>query len=226
MISIQCVAVCYQNFFSFEYSSIAYNLPEKIKFECKLEGFDDRLPETLSGGQKQRATLARSLAAKPEIFLLDEPFSALNDDLKYSLNQELNQIVTANKIVALKITHDLHEAINFADSILYLDKGLNFKFNTSDLDHLIAPAQVVEYFMLGILTSDQSAYFPLHSFNETNGDSVFPCQILTSIKRGDLYEYTLHFNTQRFKYFSKIKYETTLTLYANNHQKIMTLTAD
>jgi len=195
---------------------------ERLK-EVKLEDLADRMPDTLSGGQKQRATLARSLAAKPEVLLLDEPFSALNDELKYSLNHELNKLVKNNNIIALKITHDLYEALNFADSILYLDKGVNFKFNTADIDHLIAPAEVIEYFMLGVLTIDKSAYFPLHSLNEIKGEHSFNCEIITKMKRGGLYEYSLKTSDQNFKYFSEVDYKKSLTLYANNEQKIMTL---
>lgn len=191
--------------------------------EVKLEEFVDRMPDTLSGGQKQRATLARSLAAKPEVLLLDEPFSALNDELKYSLNQELLQLVRDNNIIALKITHDLYEALNFADNILYLDDNLDFKFKPTDLDHLIAPAEVIEYFMLGILTEDKSAYFPLQTLNEKKGKIVFDCEIITKMKRGGFYEYSLKINGQHFKFFSEIDYKKSLKLYANDQEKIMTL---
>lgn len=197
-------------------------IAEKLK-EVKLEGFEDRFPETLSGGQKQRATLARSIAAKPKILLLDEPFSALNEDLKYKLNNELGDIVRENNIIALKITHDIFEALNFSDNILYLGDGLNFLFKTSQLDKLIAPAEVVDYMNLGLLSFDKSCYFPLDKLNEKTGKISFECEILTVIKRGGLIEHTLSHSDQIFKYFSKNEYKNTMNLFVNNRDKISTL---
>ncbi len=195
---------------------------EKLQ-EVNLQGFGDRLPETLSGGQNQRATLARSLAAKPEILLLDEPFSALNEELKYNLNRELAEIIKANDIIALKITHDLYEATNFSDKILYIDDGKSFLFKTSNLETLSAPAMVIEYFMLGILAADKKAYVPIGALNEDDGELSFDCQILSALKQGGIYEYTLLHNEQRFKYFSHRAHENKITLHSNHQNKISTL---
>lgn len=191
--------------------------------EVNLAGFEDRYPETLSGGQKQRATLARSLAANPQILLLDEPFSALHEDLKYKLNQELIEIIKRNNIIALKITHDLYEAINFSDTILYLDNGMSFMFDTSEASNLNAPAEVVDYFKLGILSPDKKSYFPISTINENGGEVSFICEIISSINRGGIFEYVLSFDNQKFKYFSYNAYTKTVKLYVENHCKIETL---
>lgn len=188
--------------------------------EVNLSGYADRYPDTLSGGQKQRATLARSLAASPKILLLDEPFSALNEELKYRLNQELLEIIKRNNIIALKITHDLYEAVNFSDKILYLGDDQAVHFNRSDMEQLKAPPEVIRYFQLGLITEQDGAYFPIASLNEEAGECSFPCKILSSVKRGQITEYTLDYKEQKLKYFSQNDHEDMLTLYANEQDKI------
>ena len=194
--------------------------------EVNLTGFEDRYPNTLSGGQKQRATLARSLAANPQILLLDEPFSALNEDLKYRLNQELTELIKRNNIIALKITHDLYEAVNFSDKVLYVGKGMNFMFDASELNTLLAPAEVVDYFKLGILEEDKKSYYPINIINENTGEISFNCQIISSINRGGVFEYNLSYDGQKFKYFSHNAYENSVKLYAKNRDKIKILLSD
>jgi ABC-type Fe3+/spermidine/putrescine transport system ATPase subunit len=189
--------------------------------EVNLSGYGDRYPETLSGGQKQRATLARSLAASPKILLLDEPFSALNEDLKYNLNLELREIIKRNNIIALKITHDLHEAINFSDKILYLGDKLNIHFKRSELENLNATPEVIDYFQLGPLTENNNAYYPMARLHEDTMDVAITFKILSSLKRGQVNEYTLSHNDQRLKYFSKNNHQDEITLYTCEDNKII-----
>ncbi|MDG1996709.1 MAG: ATP-binding cassette domain-containing protein, partial [Emcibacteraceae bacterium] len=185
-----------------------------------LEGFEDRYPESLSGGQKQRATLARSLAAKPKIMLLDEPFSALNEELKQNLNSELIEIIKAHNIIALKITHDTGEALNFSDKVVFLDGNLQFHFPNDHLEKLSAPASVIDYFQLGILSDDQFSYFPVSILKETAKEMSMICKIISKISRGHITEYTLAYNNQRFKYFSDQQFDGKITLYADPKEKI------
>jgi ABC-type Fe3+/spermidine/putrescine transport system ATPase subunit len=198
-------------------------IEKKLK-EVNLEGFENRYPATLSGGQKQRATLARSLAAKPKILLLDEPFSALNKELKNTLNIELKEIVKSNGIIALKITHDIDEALNFSNNILYLGEKQNFKFKNINLDKLIAPAQVIYYFQLGILNDDKKSYYPLASLKEeeTEDDVSFECKIITSISRGKITEYTLQYQTQKFKFYGDKSNDKQIILHACEEDRVST----
>jgi ABC-type nitrate/sulfonate/bicarbonate transport system ATPase subunit len=196
-----------------------YYIQQRLK-EVNLEGFEDRYPENLSGGQKQRATLARSLAAKPKIMLLDEPFSALNEELKQDLNAELIEIIKKHGIIALKITHDTSEALNFSNKILFLDESLQFHFNNDHLDELIAPAAVIDYFQLGILSDDQLSYFPVSRLKENAMETSMTCKIISQISRGQITEYTLAHNHQRFKYFSDQQFDGQIILYADPNEKI------
>lgn len=88
-----------------------------------LEGYGERSVTQLSGGQAQRVALARSLAPNPQVMLLDEPFSALDRDLRERLAVEVREILRANKTAALHVTHDLTEAATIADRIVEVHSG-------------------------------------------------------------------------------------------------------
>ncbi len=85
-----------------------------------LDGLEKRKPALLSGGEKQRVSLARSLAAKPELILFDEPLSALDADLRLKLRKELKQRQQELKYTAIYVTHDKAEAEELSDSIITL----------------------------------------------------------------------------------------------------------
>ena len=87
---------------------------------CHLGGFEDHYPHQLSGGMRQRAALARTLAIDPLVLLLDEPFSAIDAQTKMILQQDLAEMVMAEKKTALFITHDLVEAVILSDRILVM----------------------------------------------------------------------------------------------------------
>lgn len=72
----------------------------------KLTGLEERYPHELSGGQQQRVAVARALAPKPEILLMDEPFSNLDADLKASIREELRAILKTAGITCLLVSHD------------------------------------------------------------------------------------------------------------------------
>ncbi len=83
----------------------------------------DMRPGTLSGGQRQRAALARCIAAAPDIFLLDEPFSALDAYLREELQIELKNLLAALKKPAVLVTHDRDEAYRLCDELAIMDNG-------------------------------------------------------------------------------------------------------
>ena len=88
-----------------------------------LDGYEDRHVDTLSGGQAQRVALARALAPRPRLLLLDEPFGALDRDLRERLGQEVRALLRAEGIPALHVTHDAVEASEVADRVLTLVPG-------------------------------------------------------------------------------------------------------
>ncbi|HEX4878416.1 MAG TPA: ABC transporter ATP-binding protein [Limnobacter sp.] len=88
-----------------------------------LEALADRYPHELSGGQQQRVALARALAPKPTLILLDEPFSNLDTELKERLTFEVREILKAENMSAILVTHDQHEAFSMADRIGVMHAG-------------------------------------------------------------------------------------------------------
>ena len=83
----------------------------------------DKYPHEISGGQQQRVALARALAPRPELLLLDEPFSNLDVDLRERLSLEVRDIIKASGATAVLVTHDQQEAFAMADEIGVLHEG-------------------------------------------------------------------------------------------------------
>jgi iron(III) transport system ATP-binding protein len=93
---------------------------------ARLTGLADVLakyPHEISGGQQQRVALARALAPRPELLLLDEPFSNLDVELRERLSLEVREIIRASGATAILVTHDQHEAFAMADEIGILHEG-------------------------------------------------------------------------------------------------------
>jgi thiamine transport system ATP-binding protein len=88
-----------------------------------LAGYEDRTVDTLSGGQAQRVALARALAPRPQLLLLDEPFGALDRDLRERLGAEVRDLLRAQGIPAVHVTHDEQEAALVADRVVTLVPG-------------------------------------------------------------------------------------------------------
>jgi molybdate transport system ATP-binding protein len=80
-------------------------------------------PAALSGGQRQRVALARALACEPQLLLLDEPFAALNPQLRHSLRQELAEVRRQWGIPMVMITHDVEDVLALADQVCVIDHG-------------------------------------------------------------------------------------------------------
>ncbi len=89
----------------------------------QLSGLRDRFPGQISGGQRQRVALARALAVDPKVLLLDEPFGALDANVRRDLRRWLRQIHDELGITTLFVTHDQEEALDLADRVVILDKG-------------------------------------------------------------------------------------------------------
>ncbi len=97
----------------------------------------DRYPQHISGGEKQRVALARALMTEPEIMLLDEPLSALDQEIRSELQQELKKIQRQWKIPFVLVTHDLNEAEILGDQLIRIDRGKLTLLKKSNLQDVL-----------------------------------------------------------------------------------------
>lgn len=97
-----------------------YEMLKLVNLECKA----NKYPYELSGGEQQRIALARSLATRPDILLLDEPFSNLDSDLKHQIRDDLRVILNKTKITCLFVTHDINDATSIADRTIEIVEGV------------------------------------------------------------------------------------------------------
>jgi len=95
-----------------------------------MEDFQHRFPHELSGGQQQRIALARALAAKPTVILMDEPFSSLDPDIRENLSVEVRNILKKEGITGILVTHHQDEAFAMGDQVGVLKAGRIHQFDT------------------------------------------------------------------------------------------------
>src|SRR5579862_1351325 len=134
------VGLVFQNYALFRHMTVAENIEFALRVRrmrararrqrraellrlVALEGLDDRLPAQLSGGQQQRVAVARALAHKPEVLLLDEPFGALDAKIREELRRTIREVQRELGITTILVTHDQEEAFAMADRIGIMNLG-------------------------------------------------------------------------------------------------------
>lgn len=156
------ISFLFQNFALFPHLNAADNvalairkLPEAQKKQrinevlaiCDLSDFKTRFPHQLSGGQQQRLALARALAPRPQLLLMDEPFSGLDPELRLRLCQEVRILLKAQGVSALVVTHQIDEAYDLGDQVSLLDEGRIIQTSTPyDMYHRPSTPFVAKYF--------------------------------------------------------------------------------
>ena len=127
------IGMVFQNYCLFPHLSVRNNIAYGIRQRqhkkervnemlalIDMQAHADRYPYQLSGGQQQRVALARSLAPKPKIILMDEPFSNLDATLKQSVRQEVKAILQAENMTSIIVTHDLQDTEALCDGTVVL----------------------------------------------------------------------------------------------------------
>jgi iron(III) transport system ATP-binding protein len=130
------IGMVFQDYALFPHMSVARNVSYGLRrgrtssqrVDAVLElvgllGMKDRSPSELSGGQQQRVALARALAPEPDLVMLDEPFSNLDQKLRVSVRREVRSILAEAGTTAILVTHDQEEALSLADRIVVLNQG-------------------------------------------------------------------------------------------------------
>jgi putative spermidine/putrescine transport system ATP-binding protein len=134
------IGMMFQNYALFPHMSLADNIAYGLKVRhvpkkerdrrvdevlalVRLTGLEGRKPRQLSGGQQQRVALARALVINPTVLLLDEPFSALDKNLRASMQVELREIQRKLKVTTIFVTHDQGEALSLSDRLAVMSEG-------------------------------------------------------------------------------------------------------
>ena len=111
--------------------NICFNLEKRYfkNFEdivklTNLKQLLERYPHEISGGEQQRVSIARSIIREPDLLLLDEPFSNLDTNIKYSIRDEICKIIKKTNTTTILVTHDINDALNISDKILIFKAGI------------------------------------------------------------------------------------------------------
>lgn len=92
----------------------------------------NRYPHEISGGEQQRACIARSIIREPDLLLLDEPFSNLDANIKFTIRDEICRIIRKSKITTILVTHDINDALNISDKILIFKAGIVQQYSSPE----------------------------------------------------------------------------------------------
>ncbi|MFP4177633.1 MAG: ABC transporter ATP-binding protein [Acholeplasmataceae bacterium] len=153
------------------YGNIAYALKLMKKSKAEIDetvrdvariaditAYLDRYPSQLSGGQRQRVAVARAIAVKPKLFLMDEPLSNLDAKLRVAMRTDLKRIHKELKSTSIFVTHDQSEALSLADRIVVMNDGVIEQIGTpNEIYH-----QSETMFIAKFIGSPPANFFPVH----------------------------------------------------------------
>lgn len=140
------IGMIFQDYALFPHLTVAENIAFGLKNETAqqklfkveemlglvhLKGYGERYPHQLSGGQQQRVAIARSLAYKPDLLLLDEPFSNIDTQVRHELIREIRKIFKQQGVTAIFVTHSREEAFAFADKMAVMNHGVIEQYGTA-----------------------------------------------------------------------------------------------
>ena len=147
-----------------------------------LQNHKKKYPYELSGGEQQRVALARALAPSPDILLMDEPFSNIDEEIKEELVSDIRVLLKQLKITSIIVTHDQYEAFNLADKVSIINNGkIQQVGNSYDIYHKPKNKFVADFIGLGV-------FMPVKKIN--NNDFEIPIGILDHTKiKDDLLKY-------------------------------------
>lgn len=169
------IGMVFQDFALFPHLTIGQNICFGIRHQSRankrerlrellsltgMQGYESRYPHELSGGQQQRIALARAMAPRPRLLLLDEPFSSMDLELRGSLAKEIRSILKHESITTVMVTHDQQEAFSMADKIGVLSEGRLLQWADAEtLYHDPKDAFVARFvgrsnFLQGVITSE------------------------------------------------------------------------
>jgi iron(III) transport system ATP-binding protein len=217
------IAILFQEHSLFPHLTIKQNLKLAIKNNSNsqyeemviisnIKNLEDRYPHQISGGQQQRVAFVRTLLLKPDLILLDEPFSNLDENTKTNLRTYFRKVLKQNKITTILVTHDKEDAIALADRILIMKEGkiiedsdfntLYTQPNNQYISKLFKNINILKPEPFGIKHNAHIGIFP-HNIKLNEGQ--LKANILMVTPHYDKYHITLELDDQLFFTFSDNK---------------------
>ena len=218
---------------NFDLSLKATTIEEALKV-VDLNTFKNELPTKLSGGQRQRVSIARAIAAKPQLLLLDEPYSHLDQPLKFQIRKSLWNWAKEKNCTVILTTHDVNDALGFSDQIIIIRKGEILQMDTPEM---IRNNPVNEYVasLLGeysILNSEEMNRLFQIEIPENQKAIIYPEEIIESEIGTEFNVSDIQFRGRDFlveaisgslklKFYSKLKSENqTVKLIIENYRLV------
>src|SRR5688572_9490485 len=179
-----------------------------------LEKHANKYPYQLSGGQQQRVSLARALANRPQVLLLDEPLSALDAKIRVSLRAEIRSIQKALGITAIFVTHDQEEALSISDRIVVMNVGV--------IEQVVTPSEIYNFprtafvanFVGTLNTADAEVLDPVKGKVSVDGVPFETAKDLKDRQKGDRVRISIR--PERFSFASEEKKDNILDATVEN----------
>ena len=208
------------------------NLKENITFNLKpkyikklnymvsltrLENLLSRYPHELSGGEQQRACIARALIREPDLLLLDEPFSNLDSNIKFSIRDEIYKILKETNTTTILVTHDINDSLNIADRILIFKAGVLQQYD-DPVNMYCEPANCYCAKVLGDLNQidlENKTYYIRPEKVEIVEESKHKIIVEKCFFQGKEYKVIGKLNGHNWHFFSKISLKNMEYVYIN-----------
>jgi putative spermidine/putrescine transport system ATP-binding protein/spermidine/putrescine transport system ATP-binding protein len=218
------LGMIFQNYALFPHKTIFENVAFGLKYRdvpkqqikekvtralemVRLPGMENRMPAQLSGGQQQRIAMARAIVIEPDVLLMDEPLSALDENLREQMRREVNNLQQLLGVTTIFVTHDQREALSMSDKILVMKEGRKQQEGTPEdvynapANHFVADFLGHSNFMPGrvVDVDDRFVKVRIHT-----GDVLF-AQNKGGFKKNDAVEMIVR--AQRFDAFPAQEFE-------------------
>jgi putative spermidine/putrescine transport system ATP-binding protein len=181
---------------------IAERVREMVSL-VNLEQHANKFPYQLSGGQQQRVSLARALAIRPDVLLLDEPLSALDAKIRVSLRSEIRAIQKRLGITAIFVTHDQEEALSISDRIVVMNVGVMEQVGTPFEIYNFPNTQFVANFVGSLNTAEAEVVDPSEALLSVDGVQFQSAEKMENLHKGD--KVRIAIRPERFSFASEQK---------------------
>jgi putative spermidine/putrescine transport system ATP-binding protein len=182
------------------------DIKERVKEMISLVNLDrhvDKYPYQLSGGQQQRVSLARALAIRPDVLLLDEPLSALDAKIRVSLRAQIREIQKRLGITAIFVTHDQEEALSISDRIVVMNEGKMEQVGTPFEIYNFPQTEFVANFVGSLNTAVAEVADPAKGLLSVDGVQFSSAAKMDGLSRGDRVRIAIR--PERFSFASEVR---------------------